>query len=489
MKNKYINLNLLLKKFDNPELQEKYIKYLCGLEKESTFHSQEIDGIRDLVKNISMNDIEMGNFLYSYSVPQLGKEFDLIKVSPQKCIDIELKSESVSLERIKKQLQQNKHYLRIITNNIQLFTFVSSTKEIYELVNDNLIASNFERLKSALKSFEGERMCLDSYFEPDKILVSPLNTPKKFVDGEYLLTDNQQTIKNQILKYINSSSDERFYGLKGAAGTGKTLLIYDIAKQLSEDKRILIVHSGIKCPGHNYIESHVTNIKIIEAKELRLREIKDVDIVIVDEAQRLYLSIFDKAVKWASKTKTICLFSFDPDQKMSVSENTRQTDRKIEALCSNNISELKGKIRTNKKIATFIKCLFDLNKPHNCDFDNIQIIFEPNENNAVQLARDMENDGFTYIAYTPSNLVSGLGYQDYRRNTHKVIGQEFNGVVMILNHYFEYVDGKLNSKKHPNPDYLLTKLLFQGLTRARKKLCLIITKEDLLNNILSKLLK
>lgn len=489
MKNKYINLSLLVKRFADVSLQEKYIKYMCGLEKEATFHPQEIEGIRRLLDCLSLNNIELCNFLYSYSVPQLGKEFDLLKCSPEKCVDIELKSEEVSSEKIKKQLLQNRHYLRLISNNSFLFTFVTSTNNLYELVGDNLVPVYFNRLKEILKSFEGDRNDLDIYFEPDKILVSPLNTPQKFIDGEYLLTDNQQSIKREILEYLNTFNSERFYGLKGVAGTGKTLLIYDIAKDLSKDKQVLIVHSGIKCEGHYYLENHLKNIKIIEAKVLRLKEIKGFDVVIVDEAHRLYVTIFEKVLRWTIKAKTICIFSFDPNQKMSKSENVRQIDKRIEGVCGDNISELKGKIRTNKAIAVFIKCLFDLNKPHSECFDNIQIVYEPDESEAVQLAIRMENDGYTYIAYTPSRIVSGLGYQDYGRNAHKVIGQEFNGVTMILNHFFDYIDGKLSAKSHPNPDYLFTKLLFQGLTRARNKLCLIVTKETILESILSKLFK
>ena len=35
------------------------------------------------------------------------------------------------------------------------------------------------------------------------------------------------------------------WGITGGAGTGKTLLLYDIAKQLSNDKKVCIIHSAM----------------------------------------------------------------------------------------------------------------------------------------------------------------------------------------------------------------------------------------------------
>lgn len=37
---------------------------------------------------------------------------------------------------------------------------------------------------------------------------------------------------------------------------------------------------------------------------------------------------------------------------------------------------------------------------------------------------------------------------------------------------------------HPNPDYIFTKLLYQGLTRAREEILLIITNENILEKVL-----
>ena len=487
MNNKYVDISHFNTGISDNDLEENYIRYICGLEKENKYHPQEIDGIKKLLMTLELEENQSKNFLYGYIVPQLGKEFDLIKVSKNKCVDIELKSEVVSLEKIKKQLKQNYHYLRLISDNVYLFTFVSSNSSFYEYDNGELIISNAERIKEVFNGFEGEQLDLDLYFTPKNILVSPLNSPEKFIEGKYLLTDQQEKIKVDILNYISNYGSERFFGLTGSAGTGKTLLIYDIAKELSMLKKVLIVHSGLMCSGHVYISRHFPSIKILEAKELRYREIKDVDVVIIDEAHRLYGSIFEKAVRWTKRAKSVCIFSYDPAQKMSFSENRRNTDELIKQICEGNIAELKGKIRTNKSIATFIKCLFDISKKRgNISFDGITILYEHDERKAVDLALKQKSiNGYEYISYTPSSFNFALDYQKHGINTHHVIGQEYDNVVMILNKYFEYDGDILSAKPHPNPDYMFPKLLFQGLTRARSKVCLIVTKEDLLKKILT----
>ena len=47
-----------------------------------------------------------------------------------------------------------------------------------------------------------------------------------------------------------------------------------------------------------------------------------------------------------------------------------------------------------------------------------------------------------------------------------------------------YKNGKLTGREHPNPDYLFEQLLYQGLTRVRSKLALVICSATILENIL-----
>ena len=49
-------------------------------------------------------------FFYSFQIPRLGKEFDLLQIKEEQILNLELKSGQVSDEAIRKQLIQNRYY-------------------------------------------------------------------------------------------------------------------------------------------------------------------------------------------------------------------------------------------------------------------------------------------------------------------------------------------------------------------------------------------
>ena len=73
---------------------------------------------------------------------------------------------------------------------------------------------------------------MDYLFEPSKYLVSPFNSPQDFLDGKYFLNRQQEEIKNRILRSIAEDSGFMCYAIEGGAGTGKTLLLYDIVTMI-----------------------------------------------------------------------------------------------------------------------------------------------------------------------------------------------------------------------------------------------------------------
>lgn len=488
MNNKIVSLFDIVKLSDNEELSESYVRYICGLEIDRQYKHQEILDIRCLLDNIVVPANRADGFLFGYVVPQLNKEFDLLKVTDSFCLNIEVKSGDVSTEKIKRQLIQNAHYLKLLNKEIlRVFLFVSSTMSVFTLGGHNeLVETSLQDISNAITALGcAERMDLDQVFLPRNILVSPLNSTDRFLHKDYLLTEHQENIKKQVLSYVETNTQGRFAGITGGPGTGKTLLIYDIAREIAKTKKVLIVHSGILCDGHRILNDVLDSVKIISAKELRLREIKDVDVVVVDEAHRLYTESLAKVERWVKRAKAICLFSYDAGQTLSSSEKRRRTSDSIDSLCEHNIYKLKNKIRTNKELALFITCLRDLTKyREEYYFPNVTIIYEPDKRKAVDRAKTLENQGYTYISFTPSLYNHELDYQASEHNTHNVIGQEFEGVCMVLDYNWYYNKGRLMGREHPNPDYLFGQLLYQGLTRVRSKLALIICSEDVLAEIL-----
>ena len=74
----------------------------------------EIESLRLLTDELLKNDIsiaDLDGFFYSFQIPQIGKEFDLLKFTDKLCLNIELKSVSVPEAQILEQLLKNRHYL------------------------------------------------------------------------------------------------------------------------------------------------------------------------------------------------------------------------------------------------------------------------------------------------------------------------------------------------------------------------------------------
>ncbi len=340
-----INLYDLFSLEKEPELQTEYIKEAIDWGEEKEFRLGEIGSIKTLVSELSLTRDDCENFFYSFSIPQIGKEFDLLKIGSNSVIDIEIKTESTTEEKIKKQLIQNEYYLHCLGFPCHLFTFVEATRSFFKLEDDNLLTTNEEEMTEAIKENDGIfKSDIGAAFSPAQFLVSPLNSPEKFLSGQYFLTPQQEKIKEKVLEECNAETKERhFCGITGTAGTGKTLLLYDMAKSLSNQSRVLIVHCGLLCDGHQYLDKKMTNCHIISAKELRLREIRDYDYVLIDECHRIYPNELEKVERWVTKAKNFCVISFDKEQTLSQAELNRNVCETIKSLCGDAVFPLTKK--------------------------------------------------------------------------------------------------------------------------------------------------
>lgn len=217
---------------------------------------------------------------------------------------------------------------------------------------------------------------------------------------------------------------------------------------------------------------------------------KEYDCILVDESQRLYEIDFNSVITAFKNFNRICIFAYDFYQVLSWKEeklNIPDKLRSLDCFCEKHITE---KIRTNKEIVSFIKhAIYLKNKPDdNIKYDCIDILYAIDYECATSIIEHyVYNKGYEFIAYTPSRVSSVLDYFKGYKNTHEVIGQEFDNVIFNMDDNFQYAeDGHLQGKMHPNPNYIFYKLWFQGVSRAREKLCiLVIGNEELFKKLLS----
>ncbi|KGY07044.1 DNA/RNA helicase domain-containing protein [Vibrio sinaloensis] len=442
----------------------------------------EMEDLKQLVETVwggLENPIHLNNFFVGYTIPQIGKEFDLLRFSDDLVVNIELKRESTA-EKIEKQLRRNKYYLSYLERKIYSVTFVSTTGEFFILnENEELVESSVEELIAVLQAQNSREIReLDGEFDPSDYLVSPFNSTNKFIGESYFLTNQQENIKNQILKELGRNKTS-FISLVGSAGTGKTLLAYDIVKEYMVGRTALIIHCGQLNSGH------MTLIKagweIISIRNIRTKNIKDYDAIFIDEAQRIYKKQYEKIIDEVRAANMNCVFSYDQLQTLSDAEskaNIHQEISKIKGLIGHKLSD---KIRTNKEISNFIKCLFDKKRHIQFSYSgDIDFEYFSNVYDAKEYLSSLMHGDWEVIRFTPSqyNSEHHEKYYDYNCQTsHGIIGQEFDNVVIVLDKLFYYNDSNsldYRGRVYYNP----VKMLFQNITRTRKKLKLIIIDNE-----------
>ena len=474
-----INLYVLTR-LEEESLYSLYDKALAHREEKIKVHTEEFDMIKSLCANLRMRcklmDI-LECWFYSFSIPQIGKEFDLLKIEQGKMIiNLELKSQPVSTEQIEKQLIQNRYYLSHLGGDIYSFAYVKEENNCAKLYfyDERLKCCTFDKLIECLLEIKKPLYeNIEKLFRAKDFLISPLNTPQRFLDNEYYLTLQQASIKKEICL-----AGEGLWGIKGSAGTGKTLLLYDIAKEFCTKQKVYIVHCGVLSEGHKYISRHLKGVTVIDAKSLYTTNLNN-SAIFVDEAQRLYPSGMDIILDaYQENEVSICVFAYDYAQTLSKSEVNTNNPKRLNRIKNFEERKLTDKIRTNKEIFSFIRNMMRLSdKPKgHVLYNNIDILFAENIFEADIISGEYIKKGYQFITFTPSQYVSNLiDHYSQHINSHLVIGQEFDNVVVVLDNNFRYSkDGILHGKEHPNPNYLFPRLFYQNISRAREKLCIIV---------------
>ena len=485
---KSINILSLVQACETLE-EDVYKKYLdfYGIR----IKNDEINDLRklvDILNNRTIHTSIFNNFYVGYSIPQIGKEFDLLRFGNGSIINIELKKVSTE-EKIRKQLRRNKYYLKALNLKTYNITFISSTEQFYLLnSDDSLVEIESETLDGILMDQEAKEIDnVDKLFNPSDYLVSPFNSTQKFINNEFFLTHQQEEIKKQIIKSFENKTKANYISVTGSAGTGKTLLVYDIARSTKKNgNKVIIFHCGYLNQGQEKLVRNGWNI--VPIKNIKSYNLSSYDVIVIDEAQRIYPNQLENAVNEISSANGNCLFSYDKLQTLSSSESRSDIDSKIKNISNIKNYQLSKKIRTNKEIATFIKNLFNKNrKLEPANQENIEINFFNNLEDARSYLQAINNK-WEVLRFTPSRF-STEHHEHYSnnssQNSHKVIGQEFDNVAVIIDRFFAYdSNGELiyTGRTHYHP----VKMLFQNITRARKKInIIIINNEALMNHCLS----
>lgn len=395
------------------ECFDEYQMALRDTQKMRQSKKEEIATLKAFVSQLLLKNVDLSaldNFFFRFSIPQISKEFDLLKIYEKgPVINIELKSQEVAIEKIEYQLKKNRYYLSHLKREIYSFTYIKTKSggKVYSYDGETLKECGIESIISVIKNRD---KCINSeielLFRAKDYLISPINTPKLFVDKKYYLTSQQEEIRNKILQSINNG-EHILWGIQGKAGTGKTLLLYDIARILSDNKKVCVIHSGILAKGHMILNSLLTNVDIISAKDCNKEKISKYDCILVDESQRLHQENFDCIIQVFQNSKKNCVFSYDYYQVLSYSEENRNIPKQLQKYDFFRETNLSQKIRTNVEVSSFIKNMINLsnNTEQHMNYENIEVIYAKDYDSAKKIVSYYVcNKDFEFISYTPSSI-------------------------------------------------------------------------------------
>ena len=425
----------------------------------------------------------LDGFYFSFTIAHISKEFDLLKISGdgEAVLNIELKSENIEESRIMKQLSQNRYYLSHISRSIYSFTYVMETDTVYTL-NDrgHMRVCSMEDLADALcrPAFSGYvEKDLDQYFRASDYLISPAAEPDRFLSGSYFLTNQQAEFKRRILEVFSEPGSSAI-AVKGTAGTGKTLLLFDLAMTLSKKKRVLLLTGGNLQQGHIVLDERLKNVFIRTADSFTERE--NWDYLFLDEANRISEEVINGIMKYVSICGIPCIMAYDPHVLTDADGRLAEAEKRILAYCSP-LLEFTGNIRINRPMFSFLQNLFHTKeKARSIDYSCVDVLCAGDKDEAAAILSYYREKGYRKINLPgeDTGLCEGLGEEE-------IVGNEFDCILLIMDGRF-YYDKEKHLRCAGEAAGKALNLLYEGISRTRERLCIVVLgNEKLFDNILS----
>ncbi|UOQ49028.1 hypothetical protein MUN88_02500 [Gracilibacillus caseinilyticus] len=203
----FLSLRKLIKE---TEIDKVFLESL-GLEFKSVNEIKTYISFIDFLEmNLSEDTYKLSycsdNFRFGYSIPQIGKEFDLLRLGTNFNINIEYKEKATTSE-LKQQLERNRYFLKFLPQKTYYFSYCSDTEKFIRGIvgtNGDLSFSEcdigeFIAILEQQSFLDMKHLNYDDCFNIKNYLVSPFNDTERFLNNSYLLTSHQENIKKEIL--------------------------------------------------------------------------------------------------------------------------------------------------------------------------------------------------------------------------------------------------------------------------------------------------
>lgn len=469
----------------------------------------ELESMRALVRQLElyMQKVYSLRFFYSYQIPRLGKEFDLLQIKDDQIINIELKSGIVSDEAIRKQLIQNRYYLSVLGRAIQSYTYISSQNRLVRLTNhDHIVDTDWNDLCRALqresKDYQGN---IDDLFQAELYLISPITEPARFLKKEYFLTSQQRDIQRQILKKLRTSRSG-YFCFTGLPGTGKTLLLYDIAMKLSRRQQVCIIHCGNAGKEWKILHERLQRIVFLSDNQLNGNiQLEHYSAVLVDEAHLLPTEKLQILLK-QSESHFPVIFSSDSEDAICPDELGVNIIKLIETLPEIQMFHLTNRIRTNAELSSFIQNMMHLtDRKTSKPYPHVSVVFANNKDEADTLLEDYINQGYQYrppiysmisktseteITTGTKTIESGISTNKTTDEIEITAVRDMKRLVIILDGRYYYDENRyLRSKSSNKENWSHVRGLFHQLNQAKEEIAIIVRENTYVYEALLTLLQ
>ncbi len=443
----------------------------------------EIEGLRAFSDHLCRvwEDASELDFYFSFTMPKLGKEFDLLRINEDSVINIELKSGNVTDAAIQAQLLQNRYYLATLGKAMHFYTYVDREDRLMRLSNaGRLLEADWQELAGLLKDqTDPYTGAVEELFKEDSYLISPLSDPARFLRKDYFLTSQQRDIRKQILKNIAAASGAKaggkaseenragtvpLQGFTGLPGTGKTLLLYDLAMELSQYEPVCVLHFGAHATELEELDRRLKRVDFYycEAEQgLNLR--KPYTAILIDEGHRIGQRALDEAPKLSEEWRAPLIVTYDREDELAAQERALGGAGLLEAVPGFIRYRLTNRIRLNNELSSFIRRLLCCSESGRRDYPSVQAYYANDTAEEEKLLNRLKKAGFTYVRSTGCERSEGI-------EAREAACKEYEKVLMLLDESFYYDEKSfLRSSQEGR-----VRNVFHGLSRARKEMALVI---------------
>lgn len=479
----------------------KRINHICSLT------DGEISAINTIYEELKKRETDIeklyGYFLGLHYKGIVSEQFDILRFSKEKIINIELKSKKIEENKMLRQLIRHQYFLSTINANltVELFVFDEQTYKLYKLDNDSLVECSFEKLIEDIPLDYIEENLFNKIRE-SSFIKSPYSDPRDFYYKQYFLNTEQDRASKKL---INSTHEIVVLG--GGPGTGKSLVLFDVASKLvAKNLKVLFVF----CSGMNeYDKKNICeylNFEFIPIKELKNQnKLEEFNVIIVDECQRIREDQY-KFLKKLLKGKLLnkLILAIDENQTLKIEEEKLKIRDRLRSDFNNRIEfieDLVKLVRQGPEIQNFIKKFFG-EKSINDD------VIEYTKINAVHFnsrkdAQEFIHRSSLFEGYNVIEIPEYSGYWGNKKNlsrfiswspedSFKVIGREYDKVLLPIDKKFKYDNtGNLIIECEKDYPYIPKNCLYQAITRTKNELLIVVVNnkdlfkkiEEILNSI------